>query len=128
MSHPKFAIDTVGVGPVLSTDQTPRMLPKDVMAAAPRHLRAHAGAGSNPVLEVPTKVLRNNELLRAAAFELAAAHYSAEAGGIASPSRKAIVEQTPALAERIGIATPAQSAAAPLGFGQRRKPSAPAAR
>ena len=61
-----------------------------------------------------------------AAFELAQAHYSAEVGGLDSPSRAAIAEQTLPLAESVGLRD--QPIARPVGdfaakVGSKRKPS-----
>lgn len=124
MKSNKFEINTVGVGPVRSSSELGFLGAAESLAASSRHMRAHAGAGATPALEMPVKILRDHAPLAASAFELANAHYAATAGGIESPSRESIVEQTPVLAESIGLTSTIRQAPK-HGFSTRARAKGP---
>lgn len=125
MNNKKFQINTVGVGPVQSSDSLAFLGANESMAASSRHMRSHGSTGTTPALEMPVKILRDHAPLATSAFELANAHYAATAGGVDSPSREAIVEQTPILAQSIGLTSTIRQEPK-NGFATRAKAKGPA--
>ena len=119
MKNQKFHLATLGIDPVVDSS-TPLLAQKDAMSTLPQHLRRHSSTGVTPAIDAPAKVLQRNPEMAKAAFELSAAHYEANVGGLDSPSRGAIEQQTPILAESIGLTTTANPAKDSVKFGKKR--------
>lgn len=119
MKNPKFHLATLGIDPVVDSNSVP-LNHKDAMVALPQHLRRHSSTGVIPAVDAPAKVLQRNPEMAKAAFELSAAHYEANVGGLDSPSRGAIEQQTPVLAESIGLTNTATPARDSVKFGKKR--------
>jgi len=109
MKNPKFHLATLGTTPVVSSNSMP-LTHKEAMGAIPQLIRRHSSTGVTPAIDAPAQVLQRNPEMAKAAFELAGAHYEANVGGLDSPSRGAIKQQTPVLAESIGLPTTAKPA------------------